>query len=247
MKFLRVYFSFIFLSILLSSFDQISKGLFVQNFNVNNNGKDVKIAIIKISPDIYSIEIYNNKNKSLSLKDIADKEGYTILCNAGMFDIDYKSSMGFLKNKGTVMNPRNHPNYYSALAFDPINKGISDFYIYDLDLYSLDSINNDYNSIIQNLRLIKRSRENRWPKQDKEWKELAIGQDIKGNIILIYCHSYISMHYLNEILLDLPIDLETAQHLEGNMLAQLFLKTDSTEIDYDYGQYVPNLIGFRLK
>ena len=55
------------------------------------------------------------------------------------------------------------------------------------------------------------------------------------------------MHYLNEILLDLPIELETAQHLEGNMLAQLFLKTDSAEIDYDYGQYVPNLIGFRLK
>ena len=65
MKFLRVYFSFIFLSILLSSFDQISKGLFVQNFNVNNNGKDVRIAIIKINPDIYSIEIYNNKNKHM--------------------------------------------------------------------------------------------------------------------------------------------------------------------------------------
>ena len=55
------------------------------------------------------------------------------------------------------------------------------------------------------------------------------------------------MYHLNKILLDLPIELETAQHLEGNMLAQLFLKTDSIEIDYDYGQYAPNLIGFRLR
>ena len=59
--------------------------------------------------------------------------------------------------------------------------------------------------------------------------------------------SNISMHELNEVLLGLPIDLQVAQHLEGNLVAQFYLSTDSMQVDYDYGHYVPNLIGFKIK
>ena len=112
---------------------------------------------------------------------------------------------------------------------------------------SFDSIVKQYDSVIENLRLIKRPGINRWPKQDKRWSEIAIGQDINNNIIVIYCSSMLSMFELNEILLSLPIELQAAQHLEGNSLAQLYLKMNQYEINHDHNLYVPNLIGVRSK
>ena len=163
------------------------------------------------------------------------------------FDLDYKTSMGYMKNSGKVLNSRNHPNYESIIAFNPIIDNIPEFYIYDTDEVSLDTIINQYDSVIENLRLIKRPGINRWPKQDKRWSEIAIGQDIHNNIIIIYCSSILSMFELNEILLSLPIELQVAQHLEGNTLAQLYLNTGTYEINHDNNLYVPNLIGVKIK
>ena len=38
------------------------------------------------------------------------------------------------------------------------------------------------------------------------------------------------MHNLNDILLSLPIDLICAQHLEGGPEAQLYVRSESTEL-----------------
>ncbi len=84
-------------------------------------------------------------------------------------------------------------------------------------------------------------------KQNKRWSEIAIGQDINDNIVVIYCSSILSMFELNEILISLPIQLQVAQHLEGNSLAQLYLNTNQYEINYDNNLYVPNLLGVRSK
>ena len=128
-----------------------------------------------------------------------------------------------------------------------ISENIPEFYIYDSDEILIDTIIKRYNSVIENLRLIKRPKINRWPEQDERWSEIAIGQDVHDNIIVIYCSSILSMFELNEILLLLPIQLQTAQHLEGNSLAQLYLNTGTYEINHDNNLYVPNLIGVKSK
>ena len=87
----------------------------------------------------------------------SDQENeYFLVCNAGMFNTDYKTNMGYMKRDGLVLNKREHPNYYSVLAFDPITKNLPGFYIYDTDVVSLDSIVKNYNSVVENLRLIKK-------------------------------------------------------------------------------------------
>ena len=201
--------------------------------------------IISIDPNKYNLEIFNSYDKQASLKDISSKNDYLVVFNAGMFDIDYRTSMGYMKSNGQIINSHNHPNYYSILAFNPIIKDIPEFYIYDSDSIPLDTVIKQYNSVIENLRLIKRPGINRWPEQDKRWSEIAIGQDIDNNIIIIYCSSILSMFELNEILLSLPTNLQTVQHLEGNSLAQLYLNTGTYEINHDNNLYVPNLIGVK--
>ena len=55
------------------------------------------------------------------------------------------------------------------------------------------------------------------------------------------------MFDFNNLILSLPIDLVVAQHLEGNVSAQLYFKINQYELDYDNNEYVPNLIGFKVR
>lgn len=87
--------------------------------------------------------------------------------------------------------------------------------IMDLDLESKDALLENYECIAQNLRLIKRPGINRWSQQSKMWSEAALAEDRDGRILMIFVRSPFSMHDLNEILLELPLGLECAQHLEG--------------------------------
>ena len=221
-----------------------------QKIHLNRYGKSIELEIFKINPDSIDIDIINlDRNKTIKALFYEESKApeYFLVCNAGMFDIDYKTSMGYMKKNGKVLNSKDHPNYHSAMAFDPLLPDIPDFYIYDTDVTPLDSIINIYDSVVENLRLIKRNGENRWPKQSKSWSELAIGQDVYNNILIIYCHNSLSMFEFNNLILSLPLELSTVQHLEGNASAQLYFKIEKYKIDYDNGEYVPNLIGFKPK
>jgi len=116
----------------------------------------------------------------------------------------------------------------------------------------------NYNTVVQNLRLIKRPGENRWSKQAKIWSEVALGEDREGNILFIYSPTPYSMYKFNAILLTLPVDIVCAQHLEGGPEASIYLRYKDVEIE-KYGSYdssftgvdhtqgaayIPNMIGF---
>ena len=167
-----------------------------------------------------------------------------------------------------LSNNSNINHYQSIAAFNPKDTNKDKFKIFDiekingiLDKESIKSIIGKYETVIQNLRLIKRSKENRWPQQVKKWSEVALGEDSSGNILLIFSRFPYSMHDLNNILIDLPINLECAQHLEGGPEASIYLKYNDIELKY-IGSYeslfmennnnnifweVPNIIGISKK
>ena len=188
----------IFITAVIFSFSDLIPGFDYKNIHLNRYGESIELDIFKINPDSIDIDIINlDRNKTI--KSLLEEEGkaaeYFLVCNAGMFDVDYKTSMGYMKKNGKVLNSKDHPNYHSVMAFDPLLPDIPSFYIYDTDITPLDSIISIYDSVIENLRLIKRNGQNRWPEQSKSWSELAIGQDIYNNILIIYCHN-ISQHFI---------------------------------------------------
>ena len=132
MRYFFIY-NIILLSIILSTSLELLPGFNVENHNFQKYGQSIDILTISINPNKYNLEIFNSSDKELSLKDISSRNDYLLIFNAGMFDIDYKTSMGYMKNDGQVLNSRNHPNYESILAFNPIIENIPKLYIYDSD------------------------------------------------------------------------------------------------------------------
>ncbi len=224
---------------------------------------DSRITVVRIDPKHWDLEFAgisrSGESTGKTAKQWCESQGLTAAINAGMFAADYKTHVGFLRF-GDHVNNGDVNGYQSIAAFGPKKKGLPRFRIFDVDSpgVAIKEILGDYASAIQNLRLIKRPRVNRWAQQPKIWSEAALGEDDSGRILFIFCPSPFSMHDLNQELLSLGIGLECAQHLEGGPEAQLYLRTPKIELEL-LGSYesafkedgkavalpIPNVLGVR--
>jgi hypothetical protein len=220
-----------------SAWTRIDEGLYYGDFRVPNRlgMEGSKILIVRIDPRIYEFRLLSaselsSKTGPLNVREWADKYKLIGAVNAGMFQADLKSNVGYMKNYAYMNNPRIHKAYHSVFAFNPKKAELPPSMIFDTDVRSMKEVIGEYNTVIQNLRLIKRPRLNRWAQQDKRWSEVALGQDQGGNLLFIFSETAYTMHELGNILLALPIQLDCAQHLEGGPLASLYLRHAGVEI-----------------
>ncbi|MDI9570465.1 MAG: phosphodiester glycosidase family protein [Pseudomonadota bacterium] len=193
-----------------------------------------RLVVVRIDPGLYEFHLLaaselRPPTGSLTVKEWADKYRLLAAVNAGMFQEDMKTNVGYMKNYAHLNNPRIHRKYASAFAFNHKTAEAPPT-IWDTDTKQLKQISGEYHTVIQNLRLIKRPGLNRWPPQEKRWSEAALGQDEAGNLLFIFSKSPMSMHDLGNILLKLPLGIVCAQHLEGGALASLYLRHRGVEI-----------------
>jgi hypothetical protein len=103
-----------------------------------------------------------------------------------MFASDYKTHLGYMRSGAQVNN--SHPNaYQSVAAFEPRDsQSLPRFRIFDLDTSGIhfQDILQDYTSVLQNLRLVKRPGLNQWSPQGRKWSEAALGEDEAGRFYL---------------------------------------------------------------
>jgi hypothetical protein len=222
-----------------SAWRSLRPGLELANFAASSEGlaAELSITVVRIDPELWDLTFVGNSGDDASelrtARDWSKEAELSVAINAGMFATDYRSHVGYLR-EGSRVNSPGVNKYQSVAAFGPRGgSGQPRFRIFDLDDPStrMSTIQRDYELVVQNLRLIKRPRENRWSPQDKRWSEAALGEDAQGRILFIFCRSPFSMHELNEQLLALDLGLVAAQHLEGGPEAQLYLAVEGFELE----------------
>jgi hypothetical protein len=231
-----------------SPWTELSDGLELGRFRADRAtvAGDSIITVLRINPERWELKVLTvsgaDEKYPLTAREWSERHGLVAAINAGMFQTDHRTHVGYMKC-GSHVNSSGVNNYYSAIAFDPIDSTLPPYRVHDLPekgtKTEIKRIAGRYSCVIQNLRLIKRPRENRWGQQKKMWSEAALGEDGDGRILFIFCRSPYTMHDLNNILLDLPIDLIAAQHLEGGPEAQLYLRHGKTELELN-GSYETN-------
>lgn len=244
----------------------VDQGLYFGDFDVSSPipFNEAIITIFKVDPHLYQfhlLTISEQGHQALTLPEWCEKYDLIGGINAGMYQEDMKSNVGYLKNYQHTNNGHINSSHHSMAAFNPLDSMRAPFYLYDIDDYPADSVIANYHSVVQNLRLIKRPGENRWIETNKRWCEAAVGQDQEGNALLIYCRAPLTMSEFNDALLSLPIDLTCAMHVEGGQPASLFFShrglrksfsgTNETKYDADgtalNAARIPNIIGFTHK
>ncbi len=220
-----------------TTWETLTDGLELKTFvvTVSGAGNQAQLVVLRVDPLKLQLELEarseqggaNDKTakqwrRQMSKKGNAAGE-IVAVTNAGMFNIDHSSHIGYMKVRDHINNPHIlRQKYYSAALFGPLEEGLPEFQIADLDEVSLDSLKSNYRYVIQNLRLIKYPGENRWEEQDRKWSEIALAEDNEGNALFIFVRQPLTMFNFNEIVLALPLDIVRAQHLEGGPEAQLF-------------------------
>ena len=247
----------------------LAPGMDLGTFPASQPGKsgDALITILRIDPDLWSLEFIgpslDGGSSRRTARQWSKAHRFTAAINAGMYGTDYRTHVGYLRFREHLNND-NVNAYKSVAAFDPRRDGLPHFRIFDLDSpgVSMETILQDYASLVQNLRLIKRPGQNRWSQHKKKtWSEAALGEDESGRILFIFCRSPYTMHDLNNELLHLGIGLVAAQHLEGGSHAQLYINTGDVELeisgshgtssrendDITISWPIPNVLGVRSR
>ena len=230
---------------------ELEPGLDLARFDSRSQTSDPDgdLTVLRVDPDRLALRI-------LTTGQATDAPGRNVArwcedfdliaaINAGMYQADHRTHVGYCKVDGELVNGFAN-DYLSVAAFGPVDPADPAFRIFDLDETPLDQVVDRYQTVVQNLRLIKRHRENRWQPAVDQWREAALAEDSEGRALLVFCRTAWSMQQFNEILLALPLSVVAAQHLEGRSPARFWLDHAAYDTGPEAtapGPVLPNVLG----
>jgi uncharacterized protein YigE (DUF2233 family) len=211
----------------------LQPGLWLQIFEpkveVRAGEEQLYISVLKVDPAAYDFHLLTASEQGEGNKTLPQWLGSHQLhaaTNAGMFWKDQQTSTGFMKNFGHINNKIIHPKYDGFLVFNPIHSSLPQIQIIDRKHYpqwreALDK----YNTVLQSFRMISVEGENVWEQGSKKFSVASIGITNAGKVLFIFCQTPISIHDLNKVLVQLPLDMKNAIFLEGGPTAGLVVET----------------------
>jgi hypothetical protein len=244
---------------------QLGEGLFLGEFQPSGRsaGRDSKITVVKIDPAYYTFKLLSASDHGKvrkTAREWCQSQNLAGAINAGMFQEDGLTNVGYMRSFDHVNNPRVN-SYNTFLAFDPKVKGIPEIQIIDRTCQKFEVLRTQYNTLVQNIRMISCSRQNTWAPQTRTWSIAALGMDHEGHVLFIASRTAYAVHDFIDILLSLPISIRATMYLEGGPEVSLYVSAGGIEIE-KFGTYaalfdddnvnaqawrIPNVIGIVKK
>jgi len=225
---------------------------------------DSRIRILRIDPARFELLLLNAsaspEGRGKTPREWAKGEGLVAVINASMYQGDYRSSVSLMRTRTHTNNPHVSKDN-TVLVFDPLQDGAPPVQIVDRTCQDFDSERLRYGTLVQSIRMVSCGRKNVWQKRSEEWSTAAIGLDDRQRVLFIHVRSPYPTHDLINMLLALPIGLQTAMYVEGGPQAQLYVEgggktwelvgTHGSAFALDGGivgaSPLPNVIGVRRR
>jgi hypothetical protein len=219
-----------------SPWRKVDEGLFIREFDplIRSNVKDSKITVVKVDPKYYSFKLLSASEQGrvkMPVRKWCEKFDLIAGVNAGMYQKDGLTNVGYMKNFDHLNNPHLNKTYKAVLAFNPTEPKLPKIQIIDLRCRDLESLAPKYQTLIQNIRMISCRQENVWATKDQIWSMAVFGIDKSGNALLIFTEVPHSGHDFANTLLSLPISIFNALYLEGGAQANLFFSWKGVELE----------------
>ena len=227
--------SFILVFTFLSLGILLGKSLFANPKVTQYNKDPLKgMVIVEFPTKKYRLKLLTatqfKLKQNLSAKDWVEKFNLIAAINAGMYQEDHKTSVGYLIAEGHKNN--GHLGRDNAiLAFDPKESGIPSIQIIDRTCQSFKDLKPKYNSFLQGIRMITCDQKNTWEKGGKKWPTAALAINKNKNVLFIFSIEPRTPHDFINLVLNLPHPVHNMMYLEGGPPAQVYLKTKIQEID----------------
>jgi phosphodiester glycosidase len=156
--------------------------------------------------------------------------GLAVAINAGMYQKDFRTHVGYLRSDGVLNNGRWFSKYNSILVFGPSVPGLPRAAILDRDAPAAADLAG-YGTVIQNLRLIRGNGVNACSQTQRRWSEAAIAQDRAGRLLFLHCRTPYTLYEFSRAVLEQPLDVVRAMHVEGGPEASLSIHAGGVDVD----------------
>jgi uncharacterized protein YigE (DUF2233 family) len=214
---------------------ELEDGLLIGEFESlkEHRSSNAKILVLKIDPRKYSFKLLSaseNEGKKMTLREWSEKHGLIAAFNAGMYQEDGITSVGYMKNFKHINNGRLNKNK-AVLAFGAIDADIPEIQIIDRECQNFENLKGKYRTFVQSIRMVSCDQQNVWSPQATAWSTLAIGMDKSNKVLVFFSQQPYAVHDLIEILLSLPLSLYNAMYLEGGPQASLYLSAKNITLE----------------
>jgi hypothetical protein len=223
------------------------------------SGAPGRLYIVRVDPALARVTVglaSEAHGKSRTAAEWCRTSGFSVAINAGMFQNDQLSNVGYLRH-GQHANNARWNDYRSAVAIGPPSGTPHAVLWLDLDDPAARQRAISYEIVIQNLRLMTGDRRNVWSQSPRQWSEAALGFDKQGRLLFLFTMAPYAMRDFVDLILQLPLDAAGAMHLEGGPEASLSIHAGGVDLDlagsYETGFWsddsntrqwsIPNVIG----
>ncbi|HEY6324470.1 MAG TPA: phosphodiester glycosidase family protein [Thermoanaerobaculia bacterium] len=160
-----------------------------------------------------------------------DNPRIVAVINAGMYDRDLSTHIGFLRVGDRIGSARWVSTYRSILLLGARHPDLPAATLRDVPPDGRAADFDGYDTVVQNLRLIRDPAVNVWTRSDRRWSEAAIALDRQGRILFLFCRSPFTMHDFNALVTALPLGVTRAMHVEGGPEASLSVRGQGIAVD----------------
>lgn len=218
------------------NWQRLDDGLFLGEFEPKKRSKicNRNIVILKIDPRLFSFRLLSASEhglRSRTAKEWCEEFSLAAAINASMYQsTDMSMSTGYMRNYGHINNPSINSKFGAFMVFNPIDPSLPEARIVDRRVQKdWKEIINQYNSVVQNYRMISQGQRSGWPQQNKIYSTAAVGIDKDSSVLFILSRSPYSTYDFINILLSLPIKIQDAMYVEGGAEATLHYSLGSKE------------------
>ena len=209
---------------------KLDEGLHLGKFSspvIAGAGED-SIVVLKIDPRYYGLRLLSaseHGKKSRAVDQWCREFGLAAAINASMYAADYLTSTGYMRNGNHVNNGFVNPRFGAFLVFNPKTPSLPLVQIVDRHHQDWETIIGEYDTVVQNYRLITFTGQNSWHKKENERisSQAAVGMDRTGAVLFILSALPCGTHEFGEALRRLPLNLVNAMYVEGGSEASLYL------------------------
>jgi phosphodiester glycosidase len=215
---------------------KLDEGLFLREFvsPQKSSEGDSKITVLRIDPRFHTFRLLSAPElgePKMTAREWCKKYHLVAAVNAGMYQNDGKTAVGYMQNFDYVNNRRLSRSMKAVLAFNPVDPNVPPIQIIDRKCQRLEELRPRYRTLIQGIRMIGCSQDNVWSQHEALWSMAVLGMTQDGQALFIFTQSPYSPHELIDILLALPLSIHSAMYLEGGSEASLYLAHAGVEME----------------
>lgn len=214
------------------SYLPLPPGLLAQNQGTPLS--DPRLILLRIDPEKHEFVLLMSSQDGVKRTLHSWMKDFNLLVatNASMYQKDGTSSIGLMRNREHVNNPKQSGRFGAFFVSDPLDPKLPKADILDRNNPKLDKLLSDYGTVFQSFRVLDPQGSPLWPADGPAHSLGLLGRDNAGKLFFIFSQSPLNPAGLGEFLtagsVGQSLGLTALMYVEGGKEAGLLLRMDGS-------------------